>query len=1196
VRWIANGKTVVNNKGKPVKQYEPYWSATAHRFDAAEAQVEVGGATVTYYDAVGRVVRRDTPDGAFSRAEFSPWFARQYDANDTVLDSTWYADRSSPGALTAEPTDPDQRAAWLATVHSNTPAEAHTDSLGRTVISIVHNRVADPQGPLTLAGRQWRNEKYLSFTKLDAEGKALWVRDALGNLVMQYITPLKATRWADDPTEDLPVKAVTGYDIAGNLLFQHSMDGGDRYLLTDGVAQQMLSWDRNERKVGGNTASEGRRYVVTYDALHRPLSRTLALNGGAPLTLERLEYSNARNADGTANAQLAADKAANLLGQLVRQYDGSGLAATIRRDFRGNVLEAQRRLNNQPTQSLISWSGDPQALLSAETFQQLGEFDALSRPVRSYNWRRINLTRVAVVESKYNQRGFLSSQQLLVRAQKTAAGYAVVAETVTTNAIRDIHYDLRGQMQYVSLGNGTLTQYDYDPTTFRLTQMRTTRPSNAGNFPTARAMLSEPGVVQQLLYSYDAVGNITEINDQAFEPVFFQNQQVSARARYEYDALYRLTLGSGRENGALRGAPVNLDGAAVSPGFPVSASDPNALRNYTQIFTYDAGVNIRELQHQAGSLGSWTRDYAYALDDATQAASNRLWQTWTSGDKTTAITYSHDTHGNLLRLANTAPNFNMVWDPADMIAGLDLGGGGQAYYQYAASKQRSRKQIVRNGGSIEERIYLDGFELFRRTSAGQTVEEIESHHLMLGDKRVLLVDDVLTAADAKHPRSDGLTVKAQTLLRYQYSNHLDSAGLELDGNAAIISYEEFHPYGTSAYRAVDSALEAAPKRYRFTGMERDEESGLGYHGARYCSYGLARWISPDPSGIRDGANRFAYVGCDPVGYRDSTGNAKVKWGYVAAGLGIAALGVGLAVLTGGIAAPILVGAIGSEGVTALAGGMAVFGAVSTGNELQEVLSEREGGYGRPLTDEEYSMKLGALPVNILATFLGVKGFSPGGMTGSGGAQALIGVRGNLALSSAALGPAVSSPLMNLEARSASHSNSSSSSAPGTDPQGTQGTSTKPVKKDLTKTQEELREILEKYPDLQKDLNEKPDFQKLVKKYPDLAKLVRLVKELAEIHHIASDKDQEFLSKFEELFEGAKMSLQDEENLVSVEGHSGPHGKAYNQLILSRLSNAVKGLKAGTAEYAAKFRQELATLKKEVATPGSDLNDLVTKPH
>ena len=26
LRWVASGKTVLNNKGKPVKQYEPYFS------------------------------------------------------------------------------------------------------------------------------------------------------------------------------------------------------------------------------------------------------------------------------------------------------------------------------------------------------------------------------------------------------------------------------------------------------------------------------------------------------------------------------------------------------------------------------------------------------------------------------------------------------------------------------------------------------------------------------------------------------------------------------------------------------------------------------------------------------------------------------------------------------------------------------------------------------------------------------------------------------------------------------------------------------------------------------------------------------------------------------------------------------------------------------------------------------------------
>lgn len=41
---------------------------------------------------------------------------------------------------------------------------------------------------------------------------------------------------------------------------------------------------------------------------------------------------------------------------------------------------------------------------------------------------------------------------------------------------------------------------------------------------------------------------------------------------------------------------------------------------------------------------------------------------------------------------------------------------------------------------------------------------------------------------------------AAGLTRYIYSNHLQSASLELDESAAIISYEEYHPYGTSYYR------------------------------------------------------------------------------------------------------------------------------------------------------------------------------------------------------------------------------------------------------------------------------------------------------------------------------------------------------------------------------------------------------------
>jgi RHS repeat-associated protein len=38
-----------------------------------------------------------------------------------------------------------------------------------------------------------------------------------------------------------------------------------------------------------------------------------------------------------------------------------------------------------------------------------------------------------------------------------------------------------------------------------------------------------------------------------------------------------------------------------------------------------------------------------------------------------------------------------------------------------------------------------------------------------------------------------------------------------------------------------------PKRYRYTGKERDEESGLYYYGARYYAAWLGRWTSVDPA-------------------------------------------------------------------------------------------------------------------------------------------------------------------------------------------------------------------------------------------------------------------------------------------------------------------------------------------------------------
>jgi len=74
-------------------------------------------------------------------------------------------------------------------------------------------------------------------------------------------------------------------------------------------------------------------------------------------------------------------------------------------------------------------------------------------------------------------------------------------------------------------------------------------------------------------------------------------------------------------------------------------------------------------------------------------------------------------------------------------------------------------------------------------------------------------------------------------------------------------------------------------RSRFTGKERDSESGLDYFGARYFGSALGRFTSPDPllnSGRPDDPqtwNRYAYTLNNPLRYTDP--NGLYVWGNCA---------------------------------------------------------------------------------------------------------------------------------------------------------------------------------------------------------------------------------------------------------------------------------------------------------------------------
>jgi RHS repeat-associated protein len=133
--------------------------------------------------------------------------------------------------------------------------------------------------------------------------------------------------------------------------------------------------------------------------------------------------------------------------------------------------------------------------------------------------------------------------------------------------------------------------------------------------------------------------------------------------------------------------------------------------------------------------------------------------------------------------------------------------------------------------NIETRFYINGFELYRGEVNGAIDYERTTLNISDDEKVFVLIEQKTGEAE---------------MVRYQYDNHLGSACLELDYTGRIISYEEYHPFGTTSYRSGRSEIEVSLKRYKYCGKERDEETGLYYYGMRYYAAWLCRFVSVDP--------------------------------------------------------------------------------------------------------------------------------------------------------------------------------------------------------------------------------------------------------------------------------------------------------------------------------------------------------------
>ena len=108
---------------------------------------------------------------------------------------------------------------------------------------------------------------------------------------------------------------------------------------------------------------------------------------------------------------------------------------------------------------------------------------------------------------------------------------------------------------------------------------------------------------------------------------------------------------------------------------------------------------------------------------------------------------------------------------------------------------------------------------------------------------------------------------------YKRINYQCSANWITDFMGTPIQYIHYMPYGELWYNWQASAYN---ERFKFTGKERDTETGYDYFGARFYSPILLLWLSPDPlSDKYPEISSYAYCKWNSMRYVDPDG--KLAW-------------------------------------------------------------------------------------------------------------------------------------------------------------------------------------------------------------------------------------------------------------------------------------------------------------------------------
>jgi len=265
-----------------------------------------------------------------------------------------------------------------------------------------------------------------------------------------------------------------------------------------------------------------------------------------------------------------------------------------------------------------------------------------------------------------------------------------------------------------------------------------------------------------------------------------------------------------------------------------------------QSFTLDAVANLNSIgvtQCSAGSL-SVTVDGNNHINSDT--------------------TYAYDAAGNMTK---DGGGYTYTFDDENHLTLASGMSGGPYCYVYDGNGLRVAKKsgaTTCSSGTVTKLYWrsIAGDAIAETDSTGSTTNSAYNEYVFFGGRRIASRDGTGN-------------------IYYYFADHLGSTRTITTGSGpgqtpGQLCYDaDFSPYGQEMSHSERLQTTACPPNYKFTGYERDPETGLDYAFARYYSSRLGRFLSTDPLGgvIGDlqSHNAYPYVENNPLNSVDPSG-------------------------------------------------------------------------------------------------------------------------------------------------------------------------------------------------------------------------------------------------------------------------------------------------------------------------------------